>query len=272
MTAGTMTIASLMPVTLHEMDAVAAFRTRKDRKYLVPSAEADALIACAEAGSRVLEIDGLRTFCYESVYFDTPDLDCYRAAALRRPRRAKVRTRSYLDPGGTFLEVKARHGRGLTVKHRLSYRTADRRRLTPRGLEFLQAIPAVASLAGRLQPTLTTRYRRTTLLGPDALSRITIDAGLECAVPTGDRVCLDEVVLIETKTDGHPSAFDRRLWASGHRPVKVSKYGTGLAALDPSLPANRWHRVLSNHFGARLHAVQSAVPPPALLSYAAAAQ
>lgn len=178
-------IASLAPITLTELDAVAALRTRKDRKYLVPAAEVERLVAGAGAGakSRVLEIDGLRTFRYESVYFDTPDLACYRAAARRRPRRSKVRTRSNLDRAVAFLEVKARQGRGLTVKHRLAYGLSDRHRITPEGLAFLEAVSSVGPLADRLRPALKTRYRRTTLLAEDAASRVTIDECLECVAP-----------------------------------------------------------------------------------------
>jgi hypothetical protein len=45
----------------------------------------------------VLEIDGARSFAYDSTYFDTPDLDAYLLAATRRRRRFKVRTRTYVD-------------------------------------------------------------------------------------------------------------------------------------------------------------------------------
>ena len=36
--------------------------------------------------------------------------------------------------------------------------------------------------------------------------------------------------------------------ATGYRPAIVSKYCTGLAALEPDLPSNKWHRVLLTHF------------------------
>ena len=38
-------------------------------------------------------------------------------------------------------------------------------------------------------------------------------------------------VIVETKAGPHPSGVDRLLWAAGHRPASLSKYGTGLAAL-----------------------------------------
>lgn len=44
-----------------------------------------------------------------------------------------------------------------------------------------------------------------------------------------------------------PTELDRLLWRRGHRPVCLSKYGAGLAALTPDLPDEKWHRVLTRH-------------------------
>ena len=62
------------------------------------------------------------------------------------------------------------------------------------------------------------------------------------------RLALPDLVIAETKSGSHPSAVDRLLWRSGHRPISISKYGTGLAALHRELPANKWARVLRHHF------------------------
>lgn len=42
--------------------------------------------------------------------------------------------------------------------------------------------------------------------------------------------------------------MDRLLWRQGIRPARISKYCVGLAALDPTLPANRWNRTLRRYF------------------------
>ena len=54
--------------------------------------------------------------------------------------------------------------------------------------------------------------------------------------------------IVETKAGRAGSGADRLLWSLRHRPCPVSKYGTGLAALRPDLPANRWLPVLRRHF------------------------
>ena len=57
-----------------------------------------------------------------------------------------------------------------------------------------------------------------------------------------------ERTIVETKAGRAGSGADRLLWSLRHRPCPVSKYGTGLAALRPDLPANRWLPVLRRHF------------------------
>ena len=77
---------------------------------------------------------------------------------------------------------------------------------------------------------------------------LTIDVELEWELDTGERMRTPELVVIETKSAAQPSELDRLLWSKGHRPDRISKYATGLAALRPELPANRWNRVLRHHF------------------------
>ena len=74
---------------------------------------------------RVLEVDGRRSSRYESTYLDTVDLDSWTAAATRRRRRWKVRSRVYADTGERWLEVKTRGLRGATVKERLPHDGPD---------------------------------------------------------------------------------------------------------------------------------------------------
>jgi hypothetical protein len=238
---------ALAPLSLEEVLAVADLQTRTDRKYLVDPEVFARLVDEVGAGLGVLEMDGVRSFRYESVYFDTPALDSYLGAAHGRRRRFKVRTRSYLDSGDCMLEVKTRSGRGETVKIRMPYDIERRSCLDAAGLEFVRthaALPAGAALA----PVLRTTYRRSTLVDLSTGSRLTCDADLECSSPAGASVSLPDELLVETKSAGAPTAADRFLWRAGVRPVAVSKFCVGMAALDPTLPANKWNRILRRHF------------------------
>ena len=247
-------LGDLAPVGLDALAAVDDLQIRRDRKYLLALSDVEAVVAGIGSGARVLTVDDVRTFRYESVYFDTVDLASYLGAAYRRPCRFKVRTRTYLDTSGCMLEVKTRDIRSRTVKHRHPYDIIHRADLTDAGRQFVASIAQAEDAADRLRPTLTTGYRRATLLLPGTVgtagadARVTIDVDLTWRRPDGQCARLDHLALIETKTPGKPCPVDRTLWRLGHRPVAISKYGTGLAALCPDLPANKWNRVLRDHF------------------------
>lgn len=247
----TLPVSRFGPLGLAELVAEAELLTRVDRKYLLDRAAAAALLASLDPGTRVLAIDGHRSFGYESIYFDTPDLVSYRQAAQARRHRFKVRTRCYLDTDLAYLEVKVRGARDLTVKDRIACRPTARDRLDNDGREYagetLDRQGLDGDVAGRLRPTLLTGYRRITLLPPEPGVRVTVDTGLTWS--DGDReLTLPDLVIVETKAGPRPTGVDRLLWRAGHRPRSVSKYGTGLAALRGDLPANKWARVLRDHF------------------------
>ena len=59
------------------------------------------------------------------------------------------------------------------------------------------------------------------------------------------------MVIVETKSADGQGAADRALAELGIRPVSMSKYCLGVAALHPELPANKWSRLLTRHDWAR---------------------
>ena len=177
----------LTTTTLAELNSAAGLLTRVDRKYLVPLTCAQNLVDGLAPHARVLAIDERRRFSYTSTYFDTPGLEAFMLAARKRRRRFKVRTRTYLDSGLCFLEVKTRGARGTTVKRRMGYHPDDASRLTGPGRAFVAACLAGAGVTGSaaarevaaaLRPVLTTTYERTTLHLPRAEARATIDTAL----------------------------------------------------------------------------------------------
>jgi hypothetical protein len=244
-------LEGLPSIGLQQLNERAALQHRTDRKYLVPAAEVSELLETVEAELQVLEIDGACSFAYESVYFDTPDLFSYCGAAHRRRRRFKVRTRAYLDSGLCWVEVKTRGPRGSTIKNRLPHPFEDRQVLGS-GRRFVdltlaeESIPVTGGLV--FAPSLTTSYRRSTLLIPATSSRVTIDTDLAWSDGAHGQQ-LPGTAIVETKTGSGGTVVDRLLWAHGYRPSRVSKYCTGLASLRPDLPSGPWRRTLRRHFG-----------------------
>jgi len=270
--------ATLLPpdlpaVALDELVENAALLTRIDRKYVLHRGEAqDVLRRLAErcpgaAPVRTLEIDGRREQQYESVYFDTPELLSYRMAAHGRRRRFKVRTRSYVDSRLSFVEVKSRGERGTTIKEREPLAEPADDSLEGTARRFADA---ALSRAGQeaperlaLHPVLTVGYHRTTLYLPstpqhgpgleggheagvreEPAARTTVDSELVWRTADGTSLEIPDLVIVETKSGSRPSQVDRLLWRHGHRPARVSKFGTGMAVLDPRLPANKWSRTI----------------------------
>ncbi|MDO4897751.1 MAG: polyphosphate polymerase domain-containing protein [Rothia sp. (in: high G+C Gram-positive bacteria)] len=265
------TTTSLVPtswpgISLEELNAKAAMQTRVDRKYIVDGLYAAAVLADLPAEASVLEIDGQREFSYDSVYFDTPNLDSYRLAATGRRNRYKVRTRSYLDTGDTFLEVKTEGARAVTVKERIPYPSTDRAYLNAAGRDYVEESlrGLIDQPATAFEPVLTTAYRRTTVLLPASEhnpvdSRMTIDThltwtpltsralGISPLYRVGTDYTAAGMVIIETKSGSAPSVADKHLWRAGIRPAKISKFATGMAALNPDLPSNKWNRTIARH-------------------------
>lgn len=241
-------VVQLSPITLEALNDAAGLQTRVDRKYVLEPGELVELVGDLAGRLAVLDIEGQRSFGYESVYFDTAGLESYRSAAHKRRRRFKVRTRSYLDTQSTMLEIKTRGPRNVTVKRRQAHDHHHRTVLDGPAASFVDTMTERPGLASTLLPVLTTTYQRMTLVDLDDVARLTIDADLRCTDVHGRAVTIGDRFIVETKSSGSPSAADRWLWSHGRRPEKVSKFGTGLAALDPSLPSNKWHRTLQRHF------------------------
>ena len=186
-TAGSVSTKHLTTTTLAELNSAAGLLTRVDRKYLVPLKSAQDLVDGLAPHAQVLAIDERRRFSYASTYFDTPELDAFMLTARKRRRRFKVRTRTYLDSGLCFLEVKTCGARGTTVKRRMGYHADDASRLTGPGRAFVTACLASTGVTGSaaahevaavLRPVLATTYQRTTLHLPRSEARATIDTAL----------------------------------------------------------------------------------------------
>ncbi|SDJ54634.1 polyphosphate polymerase domain-containing protein [Nonomuraea jiangxiensis] len=238
--------AAASPVGLED---VPELMSRVDNKYLVTVATMARL--AAELGDRfgVLEIGGLRQFRYTSTYFDTPELLTFHQHRQDRRRRFKLRTRTYLDGGGRWLELKLSGARGSTDKHRIPYDDAPGQVLTREALDFVRGtlqseLRIIAPEA--LGPVLSTDYRRVTLIDRSGAARLTCDTGLLCHDGRRSAPARRDLVLLESKSADGKAMVDKVLRGMGVRPVSVSKYCLAVAALR-ELRANRWHSVLQHY-------------------------
>lgn len=240
-------LRALDPITLHRANEIAELQTRVDRKYVVDERTLVALLQAMAPTAQALEIDGHRSCRYRSTYFDTECLTLYRATVQGRRRRFKIRTRTYGESGPAFLEVKAKGRRGRNDKSRIGYDRSHLDEITPGGQVFIEGQTGQAGLGSLLRPVLTTAYERSTLIDPATRTRLTFDRNLCCTLPSGDSAARGPIV-VETKSTCGPSPADSWLRRNRHRPVALSKFCTGLAAVRPDLPANKWRAVIDHHW------------------------
>jgi hypothetical protein len=244
-------LADLRPATLAEVDAAAAKQDRVDRKYLIPSRVAAELVDQLLPTHRLLRVKGRQSSYYRSIYFDLVDWSSIRGQLQGRRRQWKVRCRLYTQDAFCRLEVKAKDGRGRTVKHALTIDPAEFGRLTPQGEAFVADRLDGAGVdvdVSRLMPGVRVDYTRATLADLAGGTRLTMDAGLVASY-CGRAVRLrDDLVLVETKGDLRASGPDRMLLELGVRPGSVSKYGVAVSMLQPDLPAKKWLRVSRDSF------------------------
>jgi hypothetical protein len=242
-----LSVGALAPITLEELLETLDLQERFDVKYLVPNRDLDRLVGTLGDRMRVLEVAGRRGADLTSVYFDTADLASYRAHRQGRRRRFKIRTRHYGDPGVTVLEIKTKGQGERTAKYRRPHTASRPDALDADGLAFVARALETAyamDVPDDLRPTVTTRFRRTTLADRETQERVTIDTALVAEVGCRALTFLDNHSIVECKATVRRGPSVRALTAMGLRPATVSKYCVSVAALRPDLARNPWIPIL----------------------------
>lgn len=228
------------PITLAEMDGV-KLQDRVDTKYVFAESRLGEVLEAMLPHYRLLEVDGERGTQYRSLYFDTADLQHYRAHHDQRTFRNKVRFREYLGSGLVYLEVKRKTGRGRT----------DKKRMRVDGIpEVLspeqQAFVARASRSDvPVQATLWNHFTRYTFVNKHAPERLTMDVALRYSLDN-EAYELEGVVIAELK-QGHAdrtSPFVRLMRERVFPASGMSKYCVGMIKLGRKVKHNAFKAVL----------------------------
>lgn len=163
-----------------DLDRIAAVRlmNRVDTKYLVDERRCMELLEMAADQYYVQIIDDCRACRYATLYYDTPQWDMYHLHHNRRLTRQKIRTRTYVETGVTYLEVKNKSNKGRTHKRRMAL---DRSLFAAAATDTAAAdfLRREARYAPEtLSPSLATRFVRVTLVNRAMTERLTIDFDL----------------------------------------------------------------------------------------------
>jgi len=230
------------PITLDQMKKV-KLMNRIDTKYLVPAHLLPKLLGRCTESFFLQEINGKRINSYETLYFDTCGFDAYLLHLHGHATRQKVRTRTYLDGGGTtFFEIKNKTNKGRTKKVRVEIprkcfddfsESEDALKLCEKFLRWP---------ASKLEPALLINFDRLTLVNDAHTERITVDLDLNFLnCRTKSNIGIPDIAVIELKRDGavHSNLqdilLDMRIF-----PAKFSKYCTGMMLTDKELPKGRF--------------------------------
>lgn len=238
-------LEALPALSLEEINTRAALVTRTCRKYLVPEEAVAGLFPPSRFG--VLTIGGRTSFRYSSTYLDTPDLRCFRDHRQGRRLRYKVRVRTYEDTGTRMFEVKLKGARGITDKVRVEHDGAPDR-LTPAARRFLDdsLVSYGIEPPDVLVASAVTDYRRATAVALSGEERVTVDTDLVGRRGGWSIAMRPGTALLEVKTRGGLTATERRLHSLGYREVAFTKYASTMAALEPGLRGNKWHRAMGD--------------------------
>jgi hypothetical protein len=179
---------------------------------------------------------------YLTHYFDTPALSMFHDHRRGRRPRQKVRIRHYPDRRVSFLEVKTKHGPARTHKHRIEL-PFGLSRLREEEDAFLATCTPLPP--ADLLPTVTTAYRRITLVGKHTQERVTLDHDLVVSAGNLSR-SFSGAWIIEVKQARFSlsTPIVRALRDAGVRQARASKYCTGVMALFPAIRSHRLHPCL----------------------------
>lgn len=222
-------------ISLEGMDQV-KLMNRLDRKFWFHLDKLEELLASISQQYYILEIDGKREMSYASTYFDTPRDKMYTTHHNGKLNRFKIRKRSYVNTGISFLEIKHKNNKGRTIKKRIKSKT-DLNNFSVIEDEFIESNSPYN--ANNLQISLINGFSRITLVNKNFKERCTIDFNLKYKIEDKE-INLDDLVIVEVKADSgrSKSAMVNALNTLRIKPKGFSKYCIGRSLTDPKVKIN----------------------------------
>lgn len=225
---------------------------RTDTKFITTKDKWMQLLQLARNDYMVQEIEGRRVAAYYTMYFDTYCHDMYLAHHNGRLNRQKLRIRSYVDSGLSFLEVKTKNNHRRTKKKRVEMQGFDP--LDPHydirfdnksqnGDTYIDFVSQYLRYSIEdLSPQQENRFNRITLVNKGMTERLTIDTDLRLRnLADGKTMKLDNLVIIELKRGGlEESPILGMLRHLRIKPMGFSKYCMGVAMTNDKVKQNRF--------------------------------
>ena len=176
-----------------------------------------------------------------TLYFDTPDYDFFQDHHRGKGNRLKVRFRKYPDTKTSFLEVKKKSIKGLTLKERV-LSPFDSKVINTEMRTFLEENGIKSSSS--LEPVLEVNYRRFSFISKNRVERFSIDFEIEFCNSNGQGN-FGDLAIVEVKQPSlKTTTIIKKLRDCHIREASISKYCLSLSTLIPDLKSNRFKPAL----------------------------
>jgi hypothetical protein len=224
------------PLASAELLARRELRRRTDTKYVLSPGAALRWLGGLVDDYAVLAAGKTRLATYQTLYFDTPDLEFFHSHRRGRRVRQKVRLRHYPDRKVSMLEIKMRRSELESCKISREH---------PYGESGLSAeerafLSSHIDCGEGLCRQVWTNFSRIMLLGVHTNERVTID--LDLVVASDElRETLPGVAIVEVKQRpfNRDTVAMATLRAAHGSSESMSKYCAAMAILRPNLRINR---------------------------------
>ena len=229
-------------ISLNEMDKVALL-DRLDTKFVFRAEMLPNVFEKMKIYYRVLDINGTRLNKYETLYYDTPDLELYLKHYYGRVNRYKVRFRKYVGSALSYFEIKFKNNKGRTLKSRVKRPDIEQ---TIQGKSEKLLKEKTHYQPHNLSPVLWNNFYRITFVSKTAPERLTIDLDLQFKNDARS-VDLPRLIIAELKHNRSlvPSAFISIMKQCKIKQDSISKYCLGVLTLFKNIKRNNFKRNLT---------------------------
>ncbi len=227
------------PISLEDMDRVKLLN-RVDTKFVFQFNLLPSILNDVKEFYYVLEINNIRTNSYKTLYYDTPNYDCYFQHHNGKLNRTKIRFRKYIESGLNFLEIKLKTNKDRTDKKRIKVEDIETI-LSENSKQFIQNNSLLKD--AELHPALWNTFTRITLVNKTENERLTIDLNLAFKnFNTNNETATPHIVIAELKQGkaNVNSDFIKAIKKYHIRTMGMSKYCIGTALLNKELKSNNF--------------------------------
>ena len=221
---------------------------RFDSKYLIESKQIDELLPILASEYDILLTNGSIICTYLNYYFDTKSLQLYHQHHNKIANRYKIRFRQYLNTKDSFLEIKNKNNKGITLKKRIKVdELSDSLNMMQR--DFIN-VELKNELGTTLEMTLMNQFDRLTLIHKTKNDKITFDFKVSFSksnLENENKKIVDNLVIIEHKQEDKnlKTVFSEAIQKLSLKQLSFSKYCIGIALLNPLIKQNNFKSVLN---------------------------